>query len=122
MTRDLYFTILVEVFTNHIFARNRYFTNHIECTENKTAVLKPAHKYQIAPYLTILKMFYRRFPSSCVLRRNDRYCTVFFWLFNIILLSVKYLHGKHVIKLPSNCSVSYCSSILSLSYVFLFIR
>ena len=112
------------------------FSNHIECTENKTAVLKPAHKYQIAPYLTILKMFYRRFPASCVLRRNDRYCTVcmpklgwgkkichqFFCLFNIILLSVKYLHGKHVIKLPSNCSVSYCSSISSLSYVFLFIR
>ena len=112
------------------------FSNHIECTENKTAVLKPAHKYQIAPYLTILKMFYRLFPASCVLRRNDRYCTVcvpklgwgekichqFFWLFNIILLSVKYLHGKHVIKLPSNCSVSYCSSVLSLSYVFLFIR
>ena len=112
------------------------FSNHIECTENKTAVLKPAYKYQIAPYVIILKMFYQRFPASGVLRRNDRSCTVWvpklgwgkknlpsiFWLFNIIILSVKYLHGKQVIKLPSNCSVSYCSSILSVSYVFLFIR
>ena len=29
-TRDLYFTILDEVFTNHILAENTYFTNHIE--------------------------------------------------------------------------------------------
>ena len=29
-TRDSYFTILVEVFTNHIVAENTYFTNHIE--------------------------------------------------------------------------------------------
>ena len=30
MTRDLVFTILVEVFMNHILAKNTYFTNHIE--------------------------------------------------------------------------------------------
>ena len=131
----MYFTILVEVFTNHIFAKNRYFTNHIECTENKIAFLKPAHKYQIAQYVTILKTFYWRFPASSVLRWNDRLCTVwvpklgldkkicsqFFCLCNIILLSIKHLHGKQVSKLPSNCSVLYCSSILSVSYVFLFI-
>ena len=29
-TRDLYFTILVEVFTNHVLAENTYFANHIE--------------------------------------------------------------------------------------------
>ena len=30
MTRDLVFTILVEVFMNHILAKNTDFTNHIE--------------------------------------------------------------------------------------------
>ena len=29
-TRDLYITILIEVFTNHILAKNTYFMNHIE--------------------------------------------------------------------------------------------
>ena len=29
-TRNSYFTILVDVFTNHIPAENIYFTNHIE--------------------------------------------------------------------------------------------
>ena len=29
-TRDLYFSILVEVFTNHILAENTYFTNRVE--------------------------------------------------------------------------------------------
>ena len=28
-TRDSYFTILAEVFTNHISAENTFFTNHI---------------------------------------------------------------------------------------------
>ena len=32
MTRDFYFTILVEVFMNHISAENTYFTNHVEWT------------------------------------------------------------------------------------------
>ena len=101
-TCDLYFTILVEVFTNHILAKNRYFTNHIECTENKIAFLKPAHKYQIARYVTILKMSYRRFPAGSVVygigaqtrSGQKKICHQFFCLFNIILLSVKYLHGK----------------------------
>ena len=30
MTRDSRFTILVEIFTNHISLENSYFTNHIE--------------------------------------------------------------------------------------------
>ena len=30
MTHDSYFTILVEVFTNHILAEKTYFTNHTE--------------------------------------------------------------------------------------------
>ena len=32
-TRDSYFTILVEFFTDHILAENTYFTNHVERTE-----------------------------------------------------------------------------------------
>ena len=31
-TRDSYFTILVEFFTDHILAENTYFTNHVERT------------------------------------------------------------------------------------------
>ena len=50
MTHDLYFTILVEVFMNRILAENMYLTNHIECTEHKIMVLKPANKYQIIWY------------------------------------------------------------------------
>ena len=46
-TRDSYFTILVEVFTNHISAENRYFTNHIEWTEHKIMGFKPSNRYQI---------------------------------------------------------------------------
>ena len=47
MTCDLYFTILVEVFMNHILAENMYLTNHREWTEHKIMVLKPTIKYQI---------------------------------------------------------------------------
>ena len=47
MTHDSYFTILGEVFMNHIFAENKYFTDHIELREHKIMVLKPANKYQI---------------------------------------------------------------------------
>ena len=32
-TRDSYFTILVEFFTNRILAENTYFTNHVERTK-----------------------------------------------------------------------------------------
>ena len=32
-THDSYFTILVEVFMNHILAENTYFTNDVERTE-----------------------------------------------------------------------------------------
>ena len=42
MTRYSYFTILVEVITK---AKTAYFTNHIEWTEHKLTVLKPANKY-----------------------------------------------------------------------------
>ena len=47
MTRDLYFTILVEFFTNHILEENTNFTNHLGWTEQKIMVLKPANKYKI---------------------------------------------------------------------------
>ena len=43
-TRDSYFTILVEVLTNHVLAKNTYFTNHIESAERKIMVLKPTKK------------------------------------------------------------------------------
>ena len=46
-TRDSYFLILVEVFTNHILAENPYFTNHIEFLEYTIMVLKPANKYHV---------------------------------------------------------------------------
>ena len=46
-TRDSYFTILVEVFTNHILAENTNFTNQIGWTEHEIMVLKPANKYKI---------------------------------------------------------------------------
>ena len=46
-TLDSYFTILVEVFTNHILAERTYFTNHREWIEHKIMVLKPANKYII---------------------------------------------------------------------------
>ena len=39
-TRDSYFTILVEVFTNHILVENTYFTNPIEWTEHTITVLQ----------------------------------------------------------------------------------
>ena len=45
--RHSYFTILVEVFKNHILAQNTYFTNHTELTEHKIMVFKLANKYQI---------------------------------------------------------------------------
>ena len=47
MTRDSYFTILVEVFMNHILAENTYFMNHVEWTEHKKTTLKFANKYRI---------------------------------------------------------------------------
>ena len=40
--------------------------NHMECSENKIIVLKPARNYQIIRYVTILKMFYQRFPATGV--------------------------------------------------------
>ena len=46
-TRDSYFTILVEVFTNRNLAENAYFMNHMEWTEHKIMALKSANKYQI---------------------------------------------------------------------------
>ena len=47
ITHDLYFTILVEIFTNHILAENTYFTNLIESTEHNVMVLKSTNKYLI---------------------------------------------------------------------------
>ena len=46
-TCNSYFTILVEVFTNHISDKNTYFINHIKWPEHKVPVLKPANKYQV---------------------------------------------------------------------------
>ena len=46
-TRDSYFTILVEVFTNYILAENTNFTNHSGWTEHKIMVLKTANKNKI---------------------------------------------------------------------------
>ena len=47
-TCDSYFTILVEVFTNHFLAaENTYFTNYIAWTEQKIMILILTKKYQI---------------------------------------------------------------------------
>ena len=46
-THDSDFTILVEVFMNHISAENTYFTNHIEWTNHKIMAFKSANRYQI---------------------------------------------------------------------------
>ena len=46
-TRNSYFLILIEVFTNHVLIENIYFTNCIEWTEYKIMVLKSENKYQI---------------------------------------------------------------------------
>ena len=56
--------ILVEV-TNHIFVKKN-FMNHMVRSENKITVLKPGRQYQVTSYVTILKLFYRRFPASSV--------------------------------------------------------
>ena len=70
-----------------------------------------------------------------ILRWSERPCTVWasklalakknpaikIFLFAIILYTAKYLPGNWVSKSSSNCSVSYCSSILFVSYVFLFL-
>ena len=44
-TGDSYFTIPVEVFSDHILAEKICFTNRIEWTERKIMVLKHADKY-----------------------------------------------------------------------------
>ena len=46
MTLDLYFTIQVKDFRNHLLAENIYFTNHRERTDHKNMSLKCANKYQ----------------------------------------------------------------------------
>ena len=45
-TRDSYFNILVEVFTNHILAKKTCFTDHLELADYKIIVLKPGNKYR----------------------------------------------------------------------------
>ena len=47
MTRDSYFPIHIEVFTNHILAANMYFRNHREWTEHKNIILNSANKYKV---------------------------------------------------------------------------
>ena len=54
-TRDSYFSILVEVFTNHILAKNTYFMNLIEWSEHKITVLEPADEYEINQQCHIFK-------------------------------------------------------------------
>ena len=49
-----------------MFLLKTHFMNHMACSENKIIVLKPASNYQIIRYVTILKMFYQRFPATGV--------------------------------------------------------
>ena len=46
-TRDSHFTILVDVFTNHVLVENTHFTNHLGLTEHKNIVLKFENTYKI---------------------------------------------------------------------------
>ena len=46
-TCDIYFTILGEVFSNHISTENTYFVNLIERREHNIMVLKPISRHQI---------------------------------------------------------------------------
>ena len=63
-TRDSYFTILVEVFTNHISDENKYFTNNIEWTEYKIMGFKPANRYQIIRQSLLIHDFHHQ-PFLC---------------------------------------------------------
>ena len=54
-TPHSYFTILVEVFTSHILAKNTYFMNHIEWTKHKIMKLQISTKL-IGSFI-ILKIF-----------------------------------------------------------------
>ena len=63
MTRDSYFTILVEVFTNHILAKNTNFTNH-RMNRTWNSVFKTCK--QVPNYLALSKFqtHYQQFPAS----------------------------------------------------------
>ena len=74
MTRDSYFTVLVEVFTIHILAEDTYFTNHVEWTEHKTMVLKPTNKYQIIRQ--------QRFATSTISLSSKSFVNIFYWAEN----------------------------------------
>ena len=53
--RDPYFSILIDVFTNHIVGENLYFSNHMKWTEQKIMGFKPANKYRIIQRFLFLK-------------------------------------------------------------------
>ena len=74
MTCDSYFSILVEVFTIHILAEDTYFTNHVEWTEHKTMVLKPANKYQIIRQ--------QLFATSIISLSSKSFVNIFYWAEN----------------------------------------
>ena len=63
----MYFTILVQVFMNHILAESTYISRliiHIEWIEHKIIVLKSANKKRIIQHQNIL--IYSWFPASSI--------------------------------------------------------
>ena len=72
LTRDSYFTFLVGVFTSYIFAKNTYFKNHIEWSEHKITILKPANEYQINQQCHSFKsiIFYKA-ENDKLLKQDD---------------------------------------------------
>ena len=77
-TSDSHFTVLVEVFTNHILAKNTNFTNHMEWIEHKTTVLKPANNHQIIRRCQSQKN-YQRLSASCISLSSKNFVNIPFY-------------------------------------------
>ena len=76
---DSYFTILVEIFTNRILAENTYFANHIEWTEHKITILKPANKYQLTWECHSFKRSLIDFPTSSFSLSSKSFVNIIFY-------------------------------------------
>ena len=117
MTRDSYFTILVEVFTNHVLAKKTYFTNHIVWTEHEITVSKSANKYQIIRQCQ--KYSYRRCPASSISLLSKSFVNITFYkaendkflrqddpsFKSLFTIWVAQKNEKYFIKLYNSCSL-----------------
>ena len=108
-TCDPYFTIFVKVFMNHILAENKYFTNHIEQTEDNIMVLNPPNKYQI-----IWQCHNIQFPASSISLLSKIFVNIFYRARNKLQRQDKYpfkylfttwFTEKYFLKLCSTCTL-----------------